>query len=58
MQIDRGKSDTRNAEALAAEIYGLQGPCVGCTDCVGLCEALIETLVLPDVVLSRKRNDR
>ncbi|SDC77353.1 hypothetical protein [Ruegeria marina] len=54
MQIDRSKSETRRLEALAGQIYALQGPCVGCSDCVGLCKALIDTLVVPDIVLTRK----
>ncbi len=55
MQINRSKAETPQLKALAGQISALQGPCVGCSDCVGLCEALIETLVLPDVILSKNR---
>ncbi|UWQ37338.1 hypothetical protein PNH50_17105 [Leisingera aquaemixtae] len=55
MPISRSKSDAPRVKALSAKVSGLQGPCLGCTNCVGLCEALIDALVLPDLVLSRKR---
>lgn len=55
MQIDRTKPATPRVTALAGDISSLQGPCVGCTDCVGLCEVLIDTLVLPDLILTKKR---
>jgi len=55
MQINRSKADASKVKALATEVSGLQGPCVGCSNCVGLCEALIDALVLPDLILSRKR---
>lgn len=37
--------------ALAREIDTCSGPCIGCNGCDGLCEALIEALVVPHVVL-------
>ena len=55
MQISRSKAAASKVRALATEVSGLQGPCVGCSNCVGLCEALIDALVLPDLILSRKR---
>lgn len=55
MQIDRTKAETPNLKALAGQVSALQGPCVGCSDCVGLCAALIDTLVLPDVILTKRR---
>ncbi|NVK97904.1 hypothetical protein KQ247_07630 [Ruegeria pomeroyi] len=55
MQIDRSKPETPHLHALSGQISTLQGPCVGCSDCVGLCKALIDTLVVPDLVLTRKR---
>lgn len=57
MQISRTKSTAPKVQALASEVSGLQGPCVGCTNCVGLCEALIDALVLPDLILSRKHSN-
>ncbi len=55
MPISRSKADAPRVKALATKVSGLQGPCLGCTNCVGLCEALIDALVLPDLVLTRKR---
>ncbi|CUI01450.1 hypothetical protein [Leisingera aquaemixtae] len=56
MPISRSKSDAPRVKALATKVSGLQGPCLGCTNCVGLCEALIDVLVLPDLVLTRTRS--
>lgn len=53
MIINRDTGSARNTAQLAQELAGLHGPCVGCKDCQGLCAALIEALVLPDVILSR-----
>ena len=55
MHISRNKAAAPKVQALATEVSGLQGPCVGCTNCVGLCDALIDALVLPELILSRKR---
>ena len=38
---------------LAREVGAMRVPCVGCSGCRGLCEALIEVMVLPDVILHR-----
>ena len=54
MQINRSKPETPKLEALAGQVSALQGPCVGCSDCVGLCTALIDTLVLPDMILTKR----
>lgn len=55
MNISRSKAETPRLNSLSAEISQLHGPCVGCSDCVGLCMALIDALVVPDVILSKKR---
>lgn len=36
-----------------ARDLGEIGGCIGCKHCEGLCRALIDAIVLPDVVLSR-----
>jgi hypothetical protein len=56
MNINRSKAETPRLNALSVEISQLNGPCVGCADCVGLCMALIDALTLPEVVLSKKRD--
>lgn len=58
MTISRSQPTTLHSTALAQEMSKLQGPCIGCRDCLGLCRALIDALVVPDVVLSRKREIR
>ncbi|MDK3016859.1 hypothetical protein [Pseudodonghicola flavimaris] len=55
MNISRSKSETPRLNALSVEISQLNGPCVGCENCVGLCMALIDALVVPEVILSKKR---
>lgn len=55
MNILRSNTDTSRINALTVELSTLQGPCVGCSDCNGLCAELIDALVIPDVILSKKR---
>lgn len=35
------------------EKYLATGACIGCKGCTGLCQALIEALVVPEMVLGR-----
>ncbi|WP_198654811.1 hypothetical protein [Albibacillus kandeliae] len=58
MDIVRSKPVTPHTVRLAGTLDGLQGPCVGCTDCTGLCAELIDALVIPEVILSRKRESQ
>ena len=44
-------------KAVAAEIPALQGPCVACADCQGVCAELIEVMTLPDAVLRTEDRD-
>lgn len=53
MKISRTKAETPNINNLSDQIVGLQGPCVGCTNCTGMCQALIDALILPDLILSK-----
>lgn len=55
MNINRTQPAVTNTNALAAHLSDLNGPCVGCSGCNGLCAALIDALLVPDLVLSRKR---
>lgn len=54
MNISRLVAAAPRTAALSLELSKLNGPCVGCTDCDGLCKELIEALIVPDVILSRK----
>lgn len=58
MQISRTKAETPRIDALSQQLAGLMGPCVGCSDCDGLCMALIDALVIPDVILTKKRKSQ
>jgi len=58
MNISRSKAETPRLNELSVELSQLHGPCVGCSDCVGLCVALIDALVVPDVILSKKRESQ
>lgn len=58
MFISRQIADAPRTAALASEIAKLNNPCVGCSDCNGLCKELIEALVLPDIILSKKPDAR
>ncbi len=53
MMIDRKTAHAPKSASLVTKVAGLQGPCVGCKDCTGLCPALIEALVLPDIILRK-----
>ena len=55
MSITRSRGETRRTEALATQIAGMATPCVGCTNCRGLCQELIEAIVLPDLILNATR---
>lgn len=54
MDIERNIAYAPRTRALAGDIAGLRGGCVGCKDCSGLCDALMEALYLPGVVLREK----
>ncbi|WP_199525954.1 hypothetical protein [Rhodosalinus halophilus] len=53
MKIDRKAGWAPRTAAVAREMGDLEGPCVGCRDCRGLCPALIEAMTLPEIVLGR-----
>ena len=55
MKIDRAAAFAPRTQALAEGISQLQGPCVGCVGCNGLCNALIEAILLPELILSKGR---
>jgi len=55
MTITRNRGETRRSEALADRIAGMSSPCVGCSDCRGLCKELIEVLVVPEIILNETR---
>jgi hypothetical protein len=54
MQIQRQIGHAPRSRALAEALGALNGGCVGCKSCTGLCASLIEALHLPDIVLKGK----
>lgn len=54
MNISRLVASAPRTASLSIELSKLSGPCVGCTDCNGLCRELIDALVVPHAVLSKK----
>lgn len=55
MKIDRLVAFAPRTQSLASDLAMLQGPCVGCDGCMGMCRELIDALVLPDVILKKDR---
>ncbi|GAA6191193.1 MULTISPECIES: hypothetical protein [Roseobacteraceae] len=56
MEIQRGIATAPRTTQVGQDIANLSGPCVGCTECKGVCLELIEALTLPDILLRRDRN--
>ncbi|CUH82078.1 hypothetical protein [Tropicibacter naphthalenivorans] len=53
MKTDRMIGHAPRTQAMGQELVSIQGPCIGCKGCQGVCAALIEALSVPDVILSR-----
>ena len=53
MQIDRHLGHAPRARELGDKLLTMTTPCVGCPDCRGLCDTLLELLWLPETVLNR-----
>ncbi|SFL68753.1 hypothetical protein [Shimia aestuarii] len=51
MRIDRNIGHAPRVEAIGQKLMESPMRCVDCTECKGLCQELIEVLVLPDMVL-------
>lgn len=39
--------------SVADTLSQMKGPCIGCPRCQGLCQALIDVVVVPKVILSK-----
>ncbi len=57
MMINRGKPKSEMTEDLARRLNNLYGPCIQCDECHGICPALIDALLLPDIIV-RKETDQ
>lgn len=52
MKIDRKIGHAPATAKLSQDLSRVEGTCVGCEDCRGLCAALIEAIMVPDMILS------
>ena len=52
MIIDRKIASAPRTEALAHNVAGLNGPCIGCEGCRGVCAAMIDAMLVPDIILA------
>jgi len=57
MKINRGKPKTEMTEVLARRLNDFYGSCIQCDECHGICPALIDALLLPDIIV-RKETDQ
>ncbi|MGV6849753.1 MAG: hypothetical protein ACWA5A_15370 [Marinibacterium sp.] len=57
MKIERGKPKTDLTEDLSRRLLTLYGPCIQCDECHGLCPALIDALLLPEIIVRRDMDD-
>ncbi|MFP4274354.1 MAG: hypothetical protein ACLFRU_04945 [Paracoccaceae bacterium] len=53
MKVERKAGAAPRVAQLARDIGCVEGPCMGCADCRGLCPAIIEAMTLPEIVLRR-----
>ncbi len=53
MQSDRKIGHAPRTQALGRELTTIQGPCIGCKGCQGICATLIEAMSVPDIILGR-----
>ena len=54
MEIRREIAYAPKSRRLTRDLAEIQGPCIGCDDCTGLCRDLMELFVLPDAIRSRR----
>lgn len=55
MNIERNFPSSTQSKALLSKLNQIHGPCIACSTCDGLCQALIDTLMVPDIVARDKR---
>ena len=53
MLTDRRAGYAPATERLAADLAAIAVPCVGCKDCAGFCEALLDACRVPEIVLKK-----
>jgi len=53
MLTTRSQTPDKHVSRLFETLTDLRQPCVGCRNCRGLCSALIDAIVLPELILSK-----
>ncbi|WP_168733130.1 hypothetical protein [Thalassobius vesicularis] len=53
MKVERQIANAPRTAAIGPTVSALGGSCVGCTNCRGLCQALIEVITFPEAILNR-----
>ena len=51
MKIERHSGHAPRSRALATQIAAMPSQCVGCEGCEGVCAALIDAMILPELIL-------
>lgn len=55
MQIERVAGYAPKTRTLAEGLTHVNGPCIGCKDCAGICHVLLDLMSLPDLLLKGGR---
>ena len=55
MKVERAIGHAPRVQSLGQSLAEMQGPCIACKDCAGLCHALFDLLLLPETVLKGGR---
>jgi dissimilatory sulfite reductase (desulfoviridin) alpha/beta subunit len=53
MEIERQIANAPKTAAIGVALSKEGGSCLGCTNCRGMCQALLEVMSFPEVVLNR-----
>ncbi|CUH64028.1 hypothetical protein TG4357_01025 [Thalassovita gelatinovora] len=54
MEAQRLSGHAPRTTALGQQLTQLNGPCIGCSECQGLCRVLIDMVTIPDILLHRE----
>lgn len=56
MKINREIGHAPRTVTISKDLMMLNGPCIGCENCRGMCMELIEAMVVPDMILSAAKD--
>lgn len=55
MTLNHKTGHAPRSRKVAKEIGDLQGACIGCPGCDGLCMALLDAMTVPEMILNRSK---